>query len=244
MRLHRFFIDSPAGEAGQDITDSGEIVVPDAELTHQLRRVFRYSAGDKVILFNGDGFEYISEIISFGKEETTFRVTAKEGNQNVSKVDVYLFASIIKNSNYEWILEKCTELGVSNFVPIVSERSEKKKINYTRAEKIVKEASEQSGRGTLPKIFETILLQNIFEEYNFPCIAFHVEGESFRQSNIQYQISNAKENKIGILIGPEGGWSEKEIELLKEKNIPLYSLGNQVLRAETAAIAVSSLLLL
>ncbi|MFM2357586.1 MAG: hypothetical protein RJA61_323, partial [Candidatus Parcubacteria bacterium] len=137
------------------------------------------------------------------------------------------------------ILEKCTELGVTHFVPIISERSEKKNLNYERAQKIIKEASEQSGRGTLPELGETCVLQDVFEKYPMDFIAFDFSGTKLE--NNKFQITNSK---IGILIGPEGGWTERELQVFKDKHIPLFTLGNQVLRAETAAVAVSSLLLL
>lgn len=250
MRLHRFYVQ-------KNIPDSGDVTISDSNLVHQLRRVFRFISGDTVILFDGSGCDFVSEIVSFGKDEVVFRVQEKIENKNLPLKDVYLFASLIKNSNYEWILEKCTELGVSHFVPIISERSEKKNLNYERANKILKEASEQSGRGTLPKIHDTILLQDVFEKYSMPFIVFHADGENFRQENSKFPqetfakakvhgqaISNFKENKIGILIGPEGGWGEKEIALFKEKNIPIYSLGSHTLRAETAAIVASTMVLI
>lgn len=257
MRLHRFFIGQSANGVEQKIPSSGEVTISDVELAHQLRRVFRFISGDKVILFDGSGYDFICEITSFEKESVKFVVQEKIQNKNVPQCEVFLFASLIKNSNYELVLEKCTELGVSHFVPIISERSEKKKLNYDRARKIIKEASEQSGRGTLPKIYDTILLLEVFEQYKVPFFVFHGSGENFRQSNDKFQISpetfaeakvkgqaNVKENKIGILIGPEGGWSENEIKFFKEKNIPIYSLGNQILRAETASIVASAFLLL
>lgn len=239
MRLHRFYIQQNILEV-----EAGEFIVVSEELAHQLKRVFRFISGDKVILFDGSGCDFICEIISFEKESVKFVVQDKIENKNVPQCEVFLFASLIKNSNYELVLEKCTELGVSHFVPVISERSEKKKLNYDRSRKIIKEASEQSGRGTLPKIYETISLLEVFEKYRTMFVAFHADGVNFRQSNFQIQIAKVKESKIGILIGPEGGWNENEMNLFKEKNIPIYSLGNQILRAETASIVASAFVLL
>lgn len=243
MRLHRFFIDSSLLEAVQTIPDLGEILVSDSNLSHQLKRVFRFISGDQVILFDGNGFDFICEILSFEKESIRFLIKEKKENKFIPKTEIYLFASLIKNNNYELVLEKCTEIGVAHFVPIISERSEKKKLNYERSQKIIKEASEQSGRGFVPKIYDTILPQEIFEKYDMPFIVFHGDGENFR-NNFEFQIYNTNKNKIGILIGPEGGWSEKELRLFKEKNITTYSLGSQTLRAETATIVSSAFLLL
>ncbi len=135
------------------------------------------------------------------------------------------------------MLEKGTELGVSYFHPIISERSEKKNINFERARKIVREASEQSGRGSLPSISD---LANFEDSLNndFSSIAFHPTGDKFNKNDFE------REKAIGIFIGPEGGWSNKELELFTEKGVKILSFGQQILKAETAAIVASSLLLL
>ena len=105
---------------------------------------------------------------------------------------------------------------------------------------IAKEASEQSGRAQLPKIHEPKKLSELLENFNGNGIAFDSSGKNFQFSIPNFQsISN-----ISIFIGPEGGWTEHELKLFKSKNIPIVSLGNMTLRAETAAIAVASILLL
>lgn len=230
MRLHRFFIE-------QKIPESGEVMITDKDLIHQWGKVFRLKASDRVIIFDGTGFDYVSEIVSLNKNEAVLKVVEKIKNENVPKKEIHLFQSIIKKDNFEWVLEKGTELGVSYFHPIISERSEKKNINFERAGKIIKEASEQSGRGSLPILGELIDLKESLGN-DFPSIAFHPTGDKFDRSNFE------KEKIVGIFIGPEGGWSDRELEIFKEKGIKILSLGPQILRAETAATAISSLLLL
>ena len=230
MRTHRFFIE-------QEILDSGEVKVADKDLIHQWQKVFRLKTGDRVILFDGTGFDYVSEFVSLDRNNIVLKIVEKKKNENIPKKEIHLFQSIIKKDKFEWVLEKGTELGVSYFHPIVSERSEKKNINFERAEKIIKEASEQSGRGDFPKISELTDFEGALNN-NFVSIAFHPTGDKFDKNDFE------KEKILGIFIGPEGGWSDKELEFFKEKGIKILSLGSQVLRAETAAIAVSSLLLL
>lgn len=230
MRLHRFFIE-------QKIPESGEFVLVDKDLIHQWQKVFRLKMGDRVIIFDGSGFDHVSEIISLNKDEGVLTVVEKIQNKNIPKKEIHLFQSIIKKDKFEWVTEKGTELGVSYFHPIISERSEKKNINFERARKIIKEASEQSGRGSLPILGELTDLEKSFNN-NFPSIAFHSTGDEFNKNDFE------KEKVIGVFIGPEGGWSNKELEFFKEKGIKILSLGKQTLRAETAAIAVSSLFLL
>lgn len=230
MRLHRFFIE-------QKIPESGEVMITDKDLIHQWVKVFRLKAGDRVMLFDGTGFDYVSEIVSLNKNESILKAVDKKLNENVPKKEIHLFQSIIKKDNFEWVIEKGTELGISYFHPIISERSEKKNINFERTRKIIKEASEQSGRASLPILSELAGLERSLNN-NFPSIAFHPAGDKFDISNFE------KEKVLGVFIGPEGGWSNRELEFFKGKGVKILSLGPQILRAETAAIAISSLLLL
>lgn len=248
MRLHRFFIE-------EHLRNKKSITLYEADIIHQLKDVFRVRAGDQLILLDNSGFEYISEIVMIASGKAEIKIIDSAAALNVPHKEVWLFASLIKKDHYEWVLEKCTELGVSHFVPMVSDRTEKKDLNIDRAHKIVKEASEQSGRGIMPTIHDVRSFTDALthaEENNIKIFSFHVGGESLdkekvfnKQSTLEKSLGIPQEKQaIGIFIGPEGGWSDKEVSMFKEKNIPLYSLGNQVLRAETAAIAISSLMLL
>jgi 16S rRNA (uracil1498-N3)-methyltransferase len=172
------------------------------------------------------------------KKEVNVRILNKNAVENICKNEVILFASLIKKDKFEWVLEKCTELGVSKFVPIISERSEKKDLNIERMRKIIKEASEQSERGFMPEICEPIELEEALADIEYKAIALHLSGESFDDENLKIF------SKLGLFVGPEGGWGEKDIKLFKNKNVPLVTLGTQVLRAETASMVVCSKVLL
>ncbi len=245
MRLHRFFIE-------EHLRNKKDITIYDDEVIHQWKDVFRLRAGDQVILLDDSGFEYIAEVVLLAKGKAELKIIDTSAAENIPTKEIWLFASLIKKDNYEWVLEKATEIGVSHFVPIISDRTEKKDINMERAVKIVKEASEQSGRGKLPIVHEPVSLRDILGDSNLNSssdfnidipqgiIAFDQSGENFDAST--RDDLRGSEDSLGILIGPEGGWSPKELELFKEKNIQVYSLGKQVLRAETAAIVISALL--
>lgn len=232
MRLHRFFVDKKL-EAGK------EIEIADKALAKQLKSVFRLRAGDEIMLLDDTGFEYHTHIMLLTGEMVRVRVTEEKESPYLPARNVYLFSSLIKKDHYEWVLEKCTELGVSHFIPVVSERTEKKDINPERAEKIIKEAAEQSEKGKLPLLHDVMTLHEAVQTFpGLTFVAFHLEGETFSRE------LHAKDHDLGIFIGPEGGWSEKELVFFKENNIPLVTLGKQVLRAETAAVAIATLLLL
>ena len=133
MRLHRFYL-------AEKIEEGGEIEVSQAELIHQWLAVFRFHTGNQVIIFDGFGSEFLAEFISLEKKFAVLKILEKRASQKPLK-EIHLFQSLIKKDNMEWIFEKCTELGVTDFHPIVSERSEKKSFNIERANRIIIEAS-------------------------------------------------------------------------------------------------------
>lgn len=233
MRLHRFYINKSIPDDTFDIADK--------ELVNQWRSVFRYNVGSQVIIFNGDGFDYLAMITSLRNLGATLEIVKKTKNKNLPKMNVSLCVGIIKKDNFELAVQKATELGVTQIIPILCERSEKKNINMERLQKIAIEASEQSGRGDIPVIQEITELSQLLDSGILPQnkIVLHLEGEY-----IGDYLARNESKGIAIFIGTEGGWSEREIKEFAEHNIMSVCLGSQVLRAETASIAVSSLLLL
>ncbi len=228
MRLHRFYINQEVEE---------KILIHDQNLINQWFRVFRFKIGDKIILFFNDGFDYEFVFVSINKNEAYLEKKTKKEKTNFSKRKIFLFQSIIKKDNFEWIVEKGTEVGVFSFEPVISDRSEKKNLNLERLNLIAKEATEQSGRNFVPNISEPKNLSEILENLKMSAVAFDGSGNKFSSSQIK------SENELAIFVGPEGGFTEKEIELFKSKNIPIFSLGEFTLRAETASITICSLLL-
>lgn len=235
MRLHRFYIE-------EKIDQKQEITLTNHDLINQLSNVFRFGIGDQVILFDGSGFEYECEILSLNKKEVKLKINpfvktqdkdvlnSQGDSLNFKKVSLYL--SLIKKANFELATEKCTEVGVSEIHPIISERSEKKDLNLERLNKIVKEASEQSGRLTLPKVFEITDLEKAVSQAiseGKACITFHTDI-------ISNDYLDNHDSDVAVFVGPEGGWTEKEMELFKQNNFKILSLGQNILRAETAAM--------
>ena len=221
MRLHRFFIDRPI--------EVGSFKISDQRLLHQWKNVFRYGEGSEVILFDGSGFEYKVSLEKLENKEAEVNIISKKEGI-VSKNKITLYQSIIKKDKMEWVAEKATELGVSKIVPIVSERSEKKDLNLDRIRKIVIEASEQCGRADVPEVEQIMNFESGIMNYVGQGIAFDSSGSVFHNS---YFINH---NSLSFFVGPEGGWSESEIELFKSNNVKIFSLGSLTLRAETAAI--------
>jgi 16S rRNA (uracil1498-N3)-methyltransferase len=244
MRLHRFYVEQKIGE-------DGEITLADSELIHQMVNVFRFKSGDKVILFDGSGFEYETEIIFISKKEVKLNIISSPKKEIERQKKVSLYLSLIKKSNFELAAEKCTEIGVSEIHPIISERSEKKDLNIKRLNKIVKEASEQSGRVTLPKVWKIMDLEEAVSQAvkdGKRCVTFHTDSTAtpfkitqtnslhLTQTNHSESCLNNFEGEVMVFVGPEGGWSEAELNLFKQNNFQICSLGQNILRAETAAM--------
>lgn len=230
MKVQRFFIEEKIGEQKR-------ISIYDERLIHQWRNVFRMNTGDEIVLLDNSGSEFPAKFLSLEKNGAEFEILNKIKNEVAPKREVVLYQSLIKKNKFEWVVQKATELGISEFVPILSERSEKKDLNLSRLSIIAREAAEQSGRGELPKLHNLLKLQEALDSIKNDAIVFDASGSRFETKNYQLQT-------INCFIGPEGGWSSNELSLFKSKNIPTVSLGSMTLRAETAAIAVAVLLLL
>jgi 16S rRNA (uracil1498-N3)-methyltransferase len=229
MRLHRFFTD-------QRLSESPKIVISNPKTINQIKNVFRFKTGSELILFNGDGCDYKCKITNFDRDFLDLEIVSKTTNL-ISKRKVVLLQSIIKKDNFEWVVEKTTELGVTDIYPIISERSEKKSLNIDRLHKIATEASEQSGRGDVPNIFEILSLNdslalNLIKQCN--TIILDPSGKRYNKTD----LSDFESSDVAIFIGPEGGWSDRELEIFKKQGLNIVSVGERILRAETATIAI------
>lgn len=227
-RLHRFYV-TP------DVELKHYIWLHDERIINQWNKVLRYRAGQEVVLFNGQT-DRLYVITELNKTEAHLELIT-EFKQKHPKKNVYLFWSLLKKDKNDWVLQKCTELGVSHFVPIIAERSEKTGFNNDRAEKIVIEAAEQCGRSDIPKIREPLLLQTALHEFGTKIPLFVCEQHELTKP----KTPNYKE--VGVLIGPEGGWSDSEKQLFVTQEIGKLDLGDFTLRAETASVTAATKLL-
>tara|TARA_B110000003_G_C16557300_1_gene498973 strand:+ start:400 stop:1089 length:690 start_codon:yes stop_codon:yes gene_type:complete len=200
-----------------------------------ITKSFRKNTGDLIKITNGNGCICDGEIIEKGKN---IKVRIKKiYNYEREKFSIHVALSPLKNtSRFEWFIEKATELGINQITPIISDYSEKKKVNVERLERIIISSMKQSNQS-----FKPIL--NDIEEYK----TFIINNEeemimaNLKTTNrLEKQILESK--NICLLIGPEGGFSDNEIEYGVKNNIKEISLGNNRLRSETAAIyAISAI---
>ena len=224
MKLHRFI--------GEYNLSKKEVKIIDSKIINQIKAVLRLKRGDKIILSDGKGQsgEIILDIVSTDK---ITGIVEKIDRKNETERRVNLYLSILKKENFELAVQKAVEAGVFSITPIITERTIKTGLNIPRLEKIILEASEQCGRNIVPTLSPILDFKNALIDgtKNEEKIIFHLNGEKFHSSTSFGQIS--------IFIGPEGGFTEKEIELAKEAGYSVASLGSLTLRGETAAIVAT-----
>lgn len=234
MKVHRYFV----GE--MELTH--DFWMKDLDLFHQWTRVLRYQEGRELVLFNTVQEERLYKILKIGNDAVHLELVT-ELVPKIPKNDLYLCFSILKKDKNDWVMQKGTELGVSHFVPLLCERTEKTGFDKERAQKIVIEASEQCGRTDVPRIREPITPEKAIEELQEKVDLFIAEqGSHVDLNEIRNMKNETKRESKGILIGPEGGWSDAEKIYFKEKNIKHLQLSEFTLRAETACISAASMM--
>ena len=207
--------------------------------SHYIKNVMRLKAGDKISLFNSFNGEWDASILAHSKDITEFKVE-KLSRPQEEENNLWLAFSPIKKNPQDMMIQKTTELGIQKFIPLLCERSVVREINIERAEKIVTEASEQSNRISVPKILKIQNLESFLKSFpeNGKIIFCDINCDS---SNLKNVLS--KKEPICILIGPEGDFSENERQLIvNHKKTISISLANNLLRAETAAVAATTIL--
>jgi 16S rRNA (uracil1498-N3)-methyltransferase len=230
MKLHRYYL------ANTDLTHN--FWMDDPKLFHQWTRVLRYEVGREVELFNDTLEDRLYKITKIGDNEAHLELITQL-EPKVPKNELYLCFALLKKDKNDWVLQKCTEFGVSHFVPLLSDRTEKTGWDMERAEKIVIEAAEQCGRSDIPRVREPMKLETVIDELNKKVTLYVAE----QGSPLKSTISNlSPQNAVAFLIGPEGGWSDAEKQLFKDKELKYLALSDFTLRAETACVAAATLL--
>jgi 16S rRNA (uracil1498-N3)-methyltransferase len=226
-----------------------EIII-DGEEAHHLLDVMRLKDADNVVVFDGTGFEYRGFIkkINSGRKIVTVEIVKTDKPSPEKLQEITLVQAIPKKAKMEYIVEKATELGVFKIIPTVTARTivrpdeESRKSKILRWRKIVFEASKQCGRVKVPGVDDIAKFENLAEHLDdydlvlFACLS----GGTIP---IKKALAGFKSGKIAVLIGPEGGFTPEEIGMLQEKgNCKFVSLGQRVLKSDTAGLFVLSAL--
>ncbi|GAP15531.1 RNA methyltransferase, RsmE family [Longilinea arvoryzae] len=240
---HRFFLPP-------ELLKNDEFQFPD-EIGHQIARVLRLKSGAQVIALDNQGRQADIELIMVAPERVSGRVLQRLPARGEPRTRLTLYLGLTQREKFEWMLQKCTEVGAAAFVPLVTQRSlvqDGREVERKRArwEAILREAAEQCGRGRIPALHPALnwaaALRSARAENDLTLVAW--EGEhSLRLRDALANLKAAPAPKLGMLIGPEGGLSEEEIAAGRAAGVQAVSLGERILRMETAAVVATALAL-
>ena len=235
--MHRFYHSNPLG--------LNQIITLDEFASHHALRVMRVKVDDFLILFNGDGFDYKGRVNDINKKTINIEILSKEKNNSESPININLFQSISSNEKMDMVIQKATELGVSSIQPIFTSRSTiklsldrtKKRVIHWKQVSI--SACEQSGRSKIPTIKPPIEFDQISEGIKTNSLNLLLHPDNLEESS---NLPNEYSGDINIFIGPEGGFSQDEVLLLKKQNCINIQLGPRIMRTETAPLAIIAIL--
>ena len=234
--MSRFFVEPT------DVYDKEIIVSQKSDVKH-IKKVLRMKVGDSVEISDGQVWEYEGEILVIDDDQVVVKIMDKQKFAREPEIDITLFQGVPKSGKMELIIQKNVELGVKKFVPTFMDRTvvsgiDKYKKKIERYNTIAMEAAKQCRRGIIPVVTDPVKFNSVLEELSeFDIVLFPYENEN--NFTIKDYLSNLKDKpkKIAIIVGPEGGFSDNEVNSLKEKNIYSVTLGNTILRTETAGMA-------
>jgi len=213
----------------------GKTAELDSDNSHHLNKVLRFPVGKNITVFNGDGFDYTA-LVQDSKKTTSLKVISKARNNTESKLDLTLAQGIAKGEKMDFLIQKAVELGVTRIIPMKLERcvvrlsDEKVQKKIDHWQKIANHACEQSGRSVIVSLSHPLSLEELLEETNHNGFVLHHRAKS--------SLSQLKEtSKATILIGPEGGLTEKEVSDSEVAGYQSILIGKRVLRTETASLA-------
>ena len=237
--MHRFFV-SPS-------RISGNAVSFPQDLSRQISRVLRMSPGDEVVVLDDTGWEYVVSLSAVAPAQTEGRITGRRAACGEPAIRLTLYQAMIRPERFEWALQKCTELGVSHFVPIATRRTShgQGSVSVNRMERwrrIIREAAEQSGRSRLPELDNPQTLEDTLETAPRPALMAW-EGERRRSLRSMLEDWRDEAPELGtasIFVGPEGGFEPTEVELARKLGVATVGMGRRILRSETAAVALTT----
>ncbi|MEW6162539.1 MAG: 16S rRNA (uracil(1498)-N(3))-methyltransferase [Nitrospirota bacterium] len=240
--MPRIFIPSTAIKEGR-ISITGE-------KARYLVSVLRCRKGDGLVVFDGRGNCFRTMIIKADRREVISEVIEEFPCNLESPINITLVQSLLKGEKMDSVIQKTTELGVKEIIPVVTLRSqlrETRKVDRWR--KIAEESSRQSGRSVIPVVHEPIDFNYIFSTYTKQgrlngFIFYEEEGMKISEAVEVLKVKGGErglESNVFVIVGPEGGFTKEEITLAKERGLLVTSLGRRVLRAETAAISAVTL---
>ena len=204
---------------------------------HYLINVMRKKKDDTLLIFNSVDGEYIAKISQIYKKNIALTIVKKIRDVE-AETDLWILFAPVKKAPTEYIIQKATELGVSKIFPIITDRTITKKINLKRMQDIAIEASEQCERLTIPEIFDLKKMKDVIESWDKKRTILYGDETIRKRDEIKFDFQNLHPKSLGaILIGPEGGFNNDEINYLRKKTfIKPIDLGPRILKSDTAVI--------
>ena len=223
----------------------GNVFFP-KHVSYQLDKVLRMTVGDQVIIFDGSGMEYSVSMEQINRSKCVGRVLDNSMVDREASLNIHLYQALIKPDRYEYVLQKGVEIGVSSFTPFICTRSEMREISSNRVrrwESIITESAEQSGRARVPVLNDILTFSEALGEASGMILIPWEDEQQLGIKDVFKTISPEDISEVSIFIGPVGGFTVNEIEEAKEKSSVSVSLGNRILRSETAGIVASAVIL-
>lgn len=239
--MPRFFIDS-------NLINENEITIQGEDVKHIIN-VLRMKKGEEAVLCDGKGIDYYCTLEHFDKTFVKAVIKRKEINNAESPVSISIFQGIAKGDKMDLIIQKAVELGVSEIIPIVTDRTVVKlngkndsELKQQRWQRIALEAAKQCGRGKVPKVYLPISIDEAFKNAKkFEMVLMAYEKE--RKTTLKKIIENKSPKTVAIYIGPEGGFSDEEASQALLHELNCVTLGNRILRTETCGLVLMSILM-
>lgn len=239
--MHRFFV------APESIRE--DRVVLRGPTVHQIRDVLRMHPGEEIMLLDNSGATYRAELVMVERDIVRGRVIERSQLHSEPATKITLYQGLLKGQKFDWVLQKGTELGITAFVPVFCHRSvvgSAQDIGHTRTERwerIIAEAAEQAGRAVLPRLSPALLFADACRSAAEGRLSV-IPWENEHSTGLRQALADHPNlPSINLLIGPEGGFAEEEIELARAAGIIPVSLGPRILRAETAGLVAGAAIL-
>lgn len=241
--MHRFFTD-------KENINENRIIIKGKDFNH-IKNVLRMARGEKLEISSHEDI-YLGEIENFSEDAVVINILEKEESSKSESIEISLFQALAKGSKMDLIIQKGTEIGVTNFYGVLTHRTivkindeKKEKNRLKRWSSIAEEAAKQSKRSKVPKVKEIMTFKNMINflgDQNTIIVPYEDE-ENISIGQVLKELKKTHEKNINLIIGPEGGFEEKEIEEIKRIGGRVVTLGDKILRTETAGFVASTIIL-
>ena len=245
--MHLFYVEE------ENINRESSLVTITGEDVNHIKNVLRLKQNEKITVCNGQGTDFLCIIEQVKDKEVEVKILEEYSSTGELGTKIYLFQGLPKKDKMELVIQKATELGAAYIVPVMNKRSvvkledsKKEEKKLTRWNQIAVSGAKQCKRGVIPEVLPVMKYEKALEFATDKCDMIIVPYENERGVEYTKEVLASIKGKgsVGIFIGPEGGFEEEEIDMAKVKAAHIVSLGNRILRTETAALAAMTMVMM